>query len=226
MAADGDHGPVDYSDFEYQHVQANLQIGQADADNGVRNVSSAVGIEPLEDKAGLDVNEVAELVYFELVAGVEYEAESDNLTASSSTEFRGVFGINLRGADSEFIDSGSNRAGTTERFALSDDAGSSVGHSKTDDAVLQPFVTDASPAFDDDVNGSGGGAGLDHFHTEKAYRNMVGRGPVIDSNDELSFVMRLVAGDSNITETGRVRATLVWDTMETDDAGRRFSVPS
>jgi hypothetical protein len=60
---------------------------------------------------------------------------------------------------------------------------------------------------------------------ERPWRQVTGRGPVLDSNDDIGVNSRLVVNDSIIGCVGQVRAHLVWDVAEVDDAGRAFSVP-
>jgi len=57
------------------------------------------------------------------------------------------------------------------------------------------------------------------------YREIVGRGPVLDSSDDLTAVYDLEGEDVIVTFLGDISIQLIWDVAEVSDAGRAFSVP-
>lgn len=228
---DDDSG-TDYSDFEYQTISAQLQLFESDDSTG--NTSAAatglVTFEPLGGIGGLDNNEVAELVYVETYAALEHEDESADQDVGTSTEFRGNLGVNLPATDAALVDT--NRVGgpsvegqLIEANDIAEDNVEVVGDEGTDDRRLQHFKVVGGPPFDDQTNGPGGSNFSTVWHSEKAYRQMVGRGPVLDSNDDITVALRAAAEDTVIDYIGDFKAHLVWDVAETSDAGRRFSVP-
>jgi len=230
MNMDGMDGDVaDYSDFEYQTIEANPTLQGSDGPNV--GFDAVYQFEPLEAIGGLDNNEVAELVYLEVHAGIEIEDESDDQNVATGAELRGVVGINLPESQAAFLSTTQSGApanfdatvirtnpDTEEPFTLG-------GANKAEDRFLQPYRATASPPFDDQTNGPGGGRSDDAFLAEKSYRDLTGRGPVLDANDDVSISLSLNVGDTILQTGADIRVHMVWDVAETSDAGRRFSVP-
>jgi len=215
---------VDYSDFAVQMVTLEPQMIPP-LQQGA-NIKRVINIEPLKGRGGLSNNEVAELVYLETAAYIEPETELGDQDVASTTELRGVVGVNLP-ADRSGLPRGSTatldeQADFYETQAVDDTA--FQGGSITDNAYFQHFKTQGIIPFDDEAGGPGGGA-VDHFHAEKYWRELTGRGPVLDQNDDVSVNSVLVADDSAVNVQGSITLTMHWDVAETDDAGRRFSVP-
>jgi len=215
---------VDYSDFDYQHV--DFQHRELGGNSPAATISQSV--DPLATRGGLDVNEVAELVAMRYDATVQtddYEGTGD--TAEGSVEFRGVFGINLDSdtdllANSPVISDGS-------AVILDEDTDSSIdadvrGHDK--DEVLHHWMTATNAPFSNFATGLGGSGGYIYDKGTVNFRELTGRGPVIDSGDSMSTVVRLVKNQVSAEVEAAYRVTLIWDVSTVDDAGRRFSVPS
>jgi len=216
---------TDYSDFEYQHFDFEHNIPAGPSDNNTR--SEARGdLTPLEGIGGLDVNEVAELVAVELQARIELENEEGNQSKPSAVEFRGAMGANLPNEGGI----GSSQIGKeVDGEIIVDRNGESFArfnNTVVEDRIFQLFNADAGFPFDDDVNGNGGSGFTDNFYAVKNFRNLTGRGPVLDSSDDISVISTLNASDQAAGVAGHVRASLIWDTAEVSDAGRAFSVPS
>jgi len=220
---------IDYGDFRTQVVTYENFVDAADP--GARQ-GLHVAYEPLQNGGGLQQNEVAELVHMETQAGIEfeYEGNAQKPDGPSNSELRGAIGINLP-ERSEALPA---RAGGTQgegtiiesqnldRTAISDNQNSVVN-----DQYLQNFQAFAGSAYEDQANGPGGGSAFDGYHGTRHFRNIFGRGPVFDSNDDLTIATRLVSDDTDEGSPvqGVVRTHLIWDIAEVDDSGRRFSVP-
>jgi hypothetical protein len=212
---------VDYSDFQYQ--QAQFQIFESfTGPTDKSNVAGQAKFEPLEGAAGLDNNEVAELVYLQTDVYIEYESEQSDQNVASSTEFRGVVGINLPASPQAELDN--RTGGSTTAYEGTDDQFVNSMES-VDDRVLENFAVIGSPPFDDETNGGGGNAASNGRLYEKAYRQITGRGPVLDSTDDITINGRLIQDDSILPEVGNVYLSMIWDVAEVSDAGRAFSVP-
>jgi hypothetical protein len=100
-----------------------------------------------------------------------------------------------------------------------------TGRSSTRDDIFQHFRTVGFPQITDTTGGLGAGGSVDGFYSMKNFRDLVGRGPVLDSNDDLTVLGRVVNANTAIDVRGDVRIWAAWDVAEVDDAGRAFSVP-
>lgn len=226
----GDDGEmIDYSSFEYQHISLDhTEQGQNDA-----NSRAFVQLDPLQDSGGLDTNQLAELVAMRVTVDVSNDDFTTVEGSPGTTQFRGVFGVNLN--------SGDDLLRNTEEVALVDpsqnieDNGALLfernsnaqiritSHDK--DEVFHHFQATATSPFDNAGASTGGGGGYTFQVETVAFRDLVGRGPVVDAGDNLSFVTQLVKNRVQAGAEGSVRMTLIWDVSEVNDAARRFSVP-
>lgn len=208
---------TDYASFEYQQIGGDPILGGATG--GSVGAEFLYEFEPLASIGGLANNEVAELVYHELQITLEPEAEQGNdQNVSSDFEFRGVFGANI-GQGNGF----QGLANDVEEQI----SNTTNGYDAAEDRIFQLFRANGVLPFDDETNGPGGGALPTTAIYEKPWRNLVGRGPVLDSNDDLSLSGFINGSDTVLDDAGaNVRVHLVWDVAETDDAGRAFSVPA
>lgn len=218
---------TDYGDFRYQHSNSTVTIRQSLEDFGNTRVQTVTPIDPLAGAGGLDVNEVAELVRLQIDVIIEYEDETANQDVATFSEIRGAVGINLPDSQSAFLDNANypQEDGTVvSARGISEDNVNPRTNTNTNDRILQPFATTGSPPHDGDTSpGSGGYSNVKTYTLN--YRSLIGRGPVLDSNDELSAAIAVVTGDITIDHKVTVRAHMVWDVAETDDGGRAFSVP-
>jgi hypothetical protein len=224
-----DMGDIDYSDFEYQHL--NVQY-TANGENGESNLTGVASTDVLGGIGGLANNEVAELVALELYASLEFEAETGNQEINTFSEMRGTFGANLDADPADEI--GENNPGAPANMDSDLDnetttnttGGSFVtGRSSTRDDIFQHYRTVGFPQITDGTDGVGAGGSVDGFYSMKNFRDLVGRGPVLDSNDDLTVLARVVNANTAIDVRGDVRIWCAWDVAEVDDAGRAFSVP-
>jgi len=169
---------TDYSSFEYQTAAAEIGSLGTGSNNNPR-VGAVLDFEPLESVGGLANNEIAELVYMEVTASIEYETESGDQSFDSSAEFRGAIGINLPQDDAALPGEGNFRDQDPIEVTQNTDA-LVRSRSRVDDRWLQLFETRSGAPFLDTAAGAGGGQAADHFHSQKNWRQLTGRGPVID----------------------------------------------
>jgi hypothetical protein len=220
-----DSADTDYSSFEnqfvaFEHVMEDV-TGNARAKTGVE-------FEPLQGNGGLNQNEIAELVYYQIQVSLEFEdEEAGDQDVGTASEFRGTLGINLP-VDQAFIDSD----GVLNQTVESDPEGTTrnctqraILQEGVEERILQHYLARGAPPFDD-ASGPGGASVNDGTVYERNYRQLTGRGPVLDATDDLVLSGTNIIGDGVIEQIGSVRAHLVWDTAEVSDAGRAFSVPS
>lgn len=226
MDMSGGSTATDYSSFEYQQISTQLFLEAQDFSE--TNPGSFVNhtIEPLSDIGGLANNEVAEIVAIETYAGLEFEDESADQNVGSSAELRGVSGINLPNAPGVVVGPGGQTVeGQAEVYQGDEDLAKPLNRSISEDRVLQIFRSHGGLPFDDQTNGPGGSGSIDSFHNTKNFRQLTGRGPVLDQNDDFNVNMTVNASDTLIEVGGTVRTHIIWDVAETSDAGRAFSVP-
>jgi len=219
---------TDYGDFRYQNVSVRHSNDMSDNTDATNvNSTAEVEVEPLAGRGGLDTNEVAELVYLEVLTNIEYEQEAADQDVGSASEFRGTVGINLPSTDAALVDNVGTEIGTAQIIdqSVGGDYPGVDANVTTDDRFLQVFSVQGAPAFDDDTGGTGGSGFTSQFHSEKYYRELTGRGPVLDSNDTIDTVSRMISADSLIGEIGNIYLSMFWDVAEVDEAGRAFSVP-
>jgi hypothetical protein len=230
MDMEGEHsGSMDYSDFKYQQIGAGAaQEANTDSDTAF---SFAIAYDVLDDNGGLEQNEVAELVSFRLFADLDIEDEQADQDVGTTVECRGAFGANVN-SRRDIPDSnapGGTEAKNTEILRVINQSEADVaarpGKSQVKDEVFSFYQTRAALPFDDQTNGPGGGAAFQPFTREKHYRQESGRGPVLDSTDDIGIVGKLISSDAVIGTGVRINLELVWDVAEVSDAGRAFSVP-
>lgn len=228
----GEDESIDYSDYKYQHFEV------AYSDNGGNSAASAVatGVDPLETSGGLEINEVAELVAMRItvdISGDSFEAAAD--TAQGHLQMRGAIGANLNSRADE-LGSAQQVAELDQSNGIEDDVNVLFEQDNPDldvqfrshdkDEVFYHFQVGNDTPFSSDAGGVGGGGGATAFINETiAFRDLTGRGPVLDSSDELSVVASLNKNQVSVQAEGIIRCTLIWDISSVDDAGRRFSVP-
>jgi len=228
MDMDGHTTGTDYSDFEHQYIQSQVAFeGAGNLVGTNQNMEAKLDYEPLEAGGGLDQNEVAELVYFRLSYGIEIEDESADQDVATTGEMRGTFGANLPKSRNAFVNVGQEKSGDVIGAfnGVNEDQVRVVGEVTTDDRIFTHFKQTSGWPADDQTNGPGSNGATGFRSHEKNYRDVLGRGPVLDSNDDLSFAIGINASDNVLNFIGEVRAQLYWDVAEVDDAGRAFSVP-
>jgi hypothetical protein len=201
---------VDYSDFEYQFITSEIKLN---IDDGLFQVST----EPLGQIGGLSNNEVAELVYHEVQISVEPEDEVADQDVATAIDLRALFGANLPDTGGKQIFNQGIEANSPSQNA----------QGFVEDRVFQACQDRGVFPFDDEASGPGGGSLSGPNVYEKHWRDITGRGPVLDQNDDIGFSGRLIVGD--IVDDAACRATLtaqmIWDVAEVSDAGRAFSIP-
>jgi hypothetical protein len=217
-----EHSGSDYAEFEYQVFNIEHSTGRPPT-NPLGDI--VYNFDPIQEFGGLDNNEVAELVYSEIQVGLETEEEQGDQTAASSIEARGFFGANLDSTN-VLIQNSENTVDVVDTNGQNLLVGQNGG-TRSRDEIFQPYQVHGTQPFDGIADGTGGGGNLDDQTFIKNWRELVGRGPVLDSNDNLAVAERLIAGDKapDTTVRSQIRGHLVWDIAEVNDAGRQFSVP-
>lgn len=225
ISMDGDE-ETDYASFNYQHVDyRHNETG----DNSARSIVTA-GVEPLQASGGLDINEVAELVAIRTTASVSGDRFGDaGDTAQGHVQFRGVLGANLDSTTDLLDDGGDLRNELVNEGTVLDENDGADGDLKVQghdkEEVFYHFLTGNDTPFSSDSGSVGGGGGHIFLNEMINFRDMVGRGPVIDSNDEISIVSNINKNQVETVAEGNLRVTMVWDVATTNDSGRRFSLP-
>lgn len=219
---------LDYTSFERQHIYYNHRArGGASG-----NTEVTAQLDPLEGQAGLDQNEVAELVALVApqiqVAADGYEAQSNS--SPGNIDFRGVFGLNLQDKRDQVLQ-GADVDRTGDVIQENDGGDASGGPriiSKNEDGILWSFDVTAEVGFKDGGSSAGGSGGGHQLVTypNVDFRELYGRGPIVDSADELGFVTTNNKNGVGYFAENTIRMTAVWDVATVDDAGRQFGIPS
>jgi len=206
-----EHGSTEYADFEVQSFEFSLQLDTNDSGSGRATFESSV--EPLEGTGGLDNDEVAELVHLDAAIAPEPE---DNFTTLGFLETRATLGINLDSIG-DLMRSAPSFANGGEGSVLNIDTGQNPSVETTQLVGTERLMELRSQFF---------GGGMDHERRSYHFRDLYGRGPGFDPDDDLSAVSRIiienggVSGEHHITITGRA----VWDIASVEDRGQQFSV--
>jgi len=225
---------TDYSDFEYQHTRTAVELNADQSVDSNPRSTYLFEYDPLAGLGGLANNEVAELVYQEVIAGVEVDTETGDQSAASAFQMRGGFGINLDPVSVDQVVPGSfggPSPGTNSRVLEETDSAisSTIEGSYTADELLQQYEVNGVIPFSGEIadisSGAGGAGAIDVMSHEKNWRELTGRGPVVNNDDELINIVSVNADNTVVDVNGFVRTHLVWDVAETSDAGRKFSVP-
>lgn len=228
ISPETDDGPTDYSSWEYQHVEFAHEES-ADSGGSARSTFD-IGVEPLQEQGGLDQNEVAELIAIRVETDVQTDDhETLSVTEEGVIEYRGVLGANLD-SPSDLISSPPNaidRKSIDQALSTDDGADGQVrtfGHDKSE--VFYHFARAVNVPFSSDAGGVGGSGGFNHNTETVNFRELLGRGPVLDASDNVSVVSRLILNNSLADAEAKLRVTMYWDVATVDDAGAKFSVPS
>lgn len=220
-------GAADYSDYAYQQVNFQTTVDQNDINGQDCNIRVQHEVEPLAGRGGLAQNEVAELVYFRLEARAADFSEDGDQDVGSHVVVFGTFGANLGATAEELNPADRGSATVFERNNMASNGGNTATKSDVDDRVFARFAHTSTPPFDDQTNGPGGGGQTEPGDIrEMHYRQVTGRGPVLDSTDDLTAVYDLEGEDLTVTFLGDISVYLIWDVAEVSDAGRAFSVPT
>ena len=184
-----------YADFRHQIIN-----GKVEEETGGGSADAVANVEILGDVGGLEPNEIAELVMIEVDFGAEYEGTSGTM------EHRGAIGANFD-SDQDIV-SESENTGTVFNTNGTTDV-------KYGTAVGSEYFVQFRTHFENAKN-------VDH--RQYFLRQNYGRGPVLDSQDTISVLSRIVNESTGVTGA-TYQMKLVWDIAETDDSGRRFSIP-
>jgi len=218
---------TDYSDYEFQQVQASINFVDTSNTNNP-STSANFEYEPLGAIGGLDNNEVAELVAVMTEYYIEHENENNVQGLASSAEMRGVLGANLPASKAVEPSGQNSRTIDGEQYDLVSGQESDYeysGRDMSDDRIFLLFAHTNQTPFSDAATGTGGGGDSGAMTKDLFFRDVYNRGPVLDSSDNVSVNMTFNADDTEIPISAQFRAHMVWDVAEVSDAGRAFSVP-
>jgi len=217
-----DDEETDYASFEYQQI--NHEHRNEGQGTGLNSRGKAE-YEVLGGAGGLDTNEVAELVYMEVHASLEHEPETESQGVADFSELRGSVGSDLEVSDEVANPDFEIEGSVEETFNISQGDVLIAGQNQSRPEVFQQFRTTAGVLFDNGGTGAGGSSSPDQFYAEKNWRQLTGRGPVLDATDDITVVTSLISGDTNIEIGSQTRIHMVWDVATVDEAGARFSLP-
>lgn len=235
LSMEGADGPVDYSDYEYQQANFRLRVDQSAYGGTNIGLSVKDEIDVLAGQGGLANNEIAELVAMELTATIEVDLETGDQSFPSQLELRGSFGTDLD--EQNFTDAGSVtklEVGSNDAILLEDSGdgdATNLNAFETDTStqsspeVFQFFRASGAVSFIDSASGPGGASSTGQFYNFKNFRDLTGRGPVLDATDDLAVVQKIIADDLVADPSTNVEVHLIWDVAEDDDSGQRFSIP-
>jgi len=218
---------VDYSSYEYQHV--DFQTRLTGSDDSASSVAS-ISVEPLEDRGGLDTNEVAELVSMYRWVHIELDGYGDNAPVNNGMiETRGSFGVDLD-AETDLIGTDNLTQGETNILStddLTDEAdATATANGSTNPAILDHWNVSAHAGWEDEVNNVAAGASMNRSERTVHLRKDLGAGPVLDSSDNIGPVIKLIKNNTELADVQvHYGVTMVWDIATVDDAGSRFGIP-
>jgi hypothetical protein len=217
-----------YADYEHQHLNFIRQFGGLD--NSANSLVQS-RVEPLENRGGLENDEVAEMVALRAYTSLGVErADNRSNTEPGRGNVRGVLGANLDEFDQ--LDEGENQAGTHTFLEdvegnFSDSGASNVDAASTDaPGIFYHHADGFSPGFNDTAAGSGGGAGYSLMEAELInFRDLYGRGPILDASDEIVAITRLINEQNDFDWEFNLRASVVWDVSTIEDERKEFALP-
>lgn len=204
---------VTYADFEHETVSFN-----SENPDGGNNQFVAYEIDPLSERGGLESDEIAEVVGMRIYAAIRYDPA--NVGDNGAGEWRGAFGFNLGAEDiPQSAPNGSGAsannftdAGSTQEFGTA--GGTPIAVVEEDGIV---FTWDVSYAYP-------GSMGMDSELL--SFRDIYGRGPVLDSTDSLSAVAGHINEDGSVGGSeANIRAHMVYDVGTVEGVRSRFSLP-
>lgn len=222
-----DDSSIDYSDFEYQQTSFAVNLDADDVSGSPAEAIVQQDVDVLGGIGGLDNNEIAELAWLELVANIEHDQDIADQDVGSESSFAFALGANLPEGNKALPGRGPSLDRTVVSTTNVTEAGVTAQDSRTtsEDRIFALGRYTKIPAFDDEANGVGGGGAASPLVLQRPFRNMVGRGPVLDSSDNITAQMVFAQKDEIIDANASLDVHMVFDLAETSDAGRRFSVP-
>lgn len=200
---------MDYTDLVSEYFAINWQI------DGSGSAVVRGEFEPLAERGGLRSNQYAELVHSKLVAGMTGDQGNTSNFNAEGTEMRGVLGVDISPND--------DITGTQPQFNGNvGDFSFPTSNQPADPDLSTKLDTDIAPEVFDwfrMVNAQ-------EHTTERHYRSLYGRGPVLDPEDEMNvYTTSVHDGTSGSDQDVTVIVECTWDLAEGDDAREQFSLP-
>lgn len=222
-----DDRKTDYSSFEYQHLRFSPTIDSQG--ESFSTFQEAGSLDVLEDRGGLDANEVAELVYLRRnVSIVPQDFNEASPTDQGSIQGEISFGVNLDSPSDLHGDTTNDEGDMTEigRIGIdeADEEAAGLQFSLSADEVFDTASVVLTTGHDD--SNSGGAFDVQKETRELNFRALLGAGPVLDSGDSLSLVSEIKKENAVIGRAElRYDVHCIFDIATVDDAGRRFGIP-
>jgi hypothetical protein len=219
----GGENETTYSDFEFQRLDTEIGF------DGVGNSETTTvrfEAEVIENQGGLESDEIAELVAIHRdvhVAGDDFGSATTENTLPGNTEYRGVFGADLGEDDLVNSPSAPNREG--EVLDGPDVSSTSAITLTEEPGVFDFWDVVCHPGFADNANTLGGGASLQSEQRTINFREMYGRGPILDPADDLSIVGFVVNNRQEYNVEAVARVECVWDISTVEGQRKQFALP-
>mgnify|MGYP007131710429 FL=1 len=181
---------VDYSDFEHQHGEFRSNV-----DNPTNNSSSYIStqsVDVIEDRGGLDNDEVAELVAVRAYTtlGIDDPGAVGGDFAPGKLEYRGVLGANRGARDKLDSDTGTGREESEANEGDIADFNPQV-NTFTRSGVFYHWDSQLHTPFEDGAAGAGGAGSFSGNDAELVnFRSLFGRGPILDQSDDVTAATR------------------------------------
>lgn len=212
---------VQYTSYRYEHQEfASDFTDQTGA--GVGEVHYET--EALAERGGLENDEIAELVA--LWATISFTDDGE-LISPIITDMTADFGLNL--SELERVGEQDAVSGTlvTNTAEFDDDAADSTLQLQTvvEPGVLWHVHLDPQGGIKDTGNNTISQGSTVLWQTHRAYRELLGRGPIVDPTDSLDAWVQVGVNGLNHEPHVKIRQTLVWDVSTVDARRAEFSLP-
>lgn len=209
-----------YADYELQQI--GYETSAIGSDENVRTFHSH---EPVRDR-GLENDEVAELVAGVFFAQCSLDDFESNATQKpGSAEHKGTWGANLNFPETGAGDWVTEETNPTNGQNIATVSGGSTRFEQDEPGVFENFLCTAISPHQDTANQQAGGGSAETVQWSMNYRNMFGRGPILDASDELTLGVAVVRNETSFTAEGTFTARLVWDVSTVEDERKEFALP-
>lgn len=209
-----------YQDVEVQTLKFEGSLGPSQQNDFARFTFEEEVLGP----NGLDRDLVAELIWadFDLVGWVTQQDTATNTTPGSGDVKAGI-GINTSAEAYPNFIGGSN----VDQAEVDGPANSAAeGNVADDPGVLWFDRFNVAPAFNDTVNGTGGGQHYDHVGVSIPYAQILEHGPIVDATDDIQSEGQLTHDALGGTTAFNLNATLWWRVHEIEGARPQFGLPN
>lgn len=227
FTTDAKGGVVDYSDFVYEHFNV-LSVFSDATGGGAATVEWTQ--DPLESIGGLEPQQVAEIVaiYVSISATTGEPLQTTSALLPIQGQYNAYHGVNLEEAELPTQRPVENVGElVTNVSGWDDDAADSTFELRS---IVEPAIFWSANGFvhnavNDDAGGWAHSAQGTIPAVTREFRQMVGRGPVIEADDTLDWWLQLEIGNANTEPRIEIDQVTVYDLAEISDARVEFSIP-